>query len=186
MPRSWHVCHGCDPFARSPPEQRRSRSGAPAHRFQHLDLDGIDDPGADWDPVLAQVPETVERVTSWLIYHLDAEFGPTSIVSSTPANTDRCRTIVTQVLADMQRGVPAPDLPPEYRPTRKIPEQRRPNAVPTLIDAGRLADGRSLTYRAPTKREREAMAAWLAEDPRCGTARWVNQRVRPLLWAVDG
>jgi hypothetical protein len=55
-----------------------------------------------------------------------------------------------------------------------------------LIDAGRLADGTTVTYRAPHKREADAMAAWLAEDPRRGMATWINERVRPLLWAADG
>jgi hypothetical protein len=154
--------------------------------FQHLDLDGIDDPDADWDTVLAQVPDAVERTTSWLVHHVDTVFGQNSIVASTLANPDRCRTLAGLVLSDLQRGIPVPDLPPDYHPTKRIPKQRRPNAVPTLIDAGRLPDGTTLTYRATTQPEREAMAAWLAEDPRRGTATWVNQRVRPLLWAADG
>lgn len=154
--------------------------------FQHLDLDGIDDPDTDWSTVLAQVPEMVERVTSWLVYHVDAEFGSNSYVASTLANVDRCRTLADRVLSDVRRGAPTPDLPAEYRTARKVPKQRRPNAVPTLIDAGRLADGTALTYQATTQREREAMAEWLAEDPSRGTATWINQRTRPLLWSADG
>lgn len=30
------------------------------------------------------------------------------------------------------------------------------------------------------------MADWLAEESARGTATWVKQRVRPLLWAADG
>jgi hypothetical protein len=128
----------------------------------------------------------VERVTSWLIYHLDAEFGTNSIVASTLANQDRCRTLVDRVLYSMRQGIEIPDLPREYLPARRLPKQRRPNAVPTLIDSGRVADGTTLTYRAMTQPEREAMADWLAEDPRRGIATWVNERVRPVLWAADG
>jgi hypothetical protein len=154
--------------------------------FQHLDLDGIDDPDAEWSTVLAQVPEAVERVTSWLVHHVDREFGSNSYVASTLANVDRCRTLVDRVLSDVRRDAPAPELPVEYRTVRRVPKQRRPNAVPTLIDAGRLADGTALTYRATTQHEREAMAEWLAVDPSRGTATWINQRSRPLLWAADG
>lgn len=154
--------------------------------FQHLDLDEIDEPDCDWDSVLAQVPDTVGRVVSWLVYHTDAEFGVTSIVASTLANPDRCRTLVDRVLTDLKHGDPAPALPPEYRSPRRLPKQRRPNAVPTLIDAGRLADGTRLTYQAANQYEREALVEWLTEDPTRGTATWINQRGRPLLWAADG
>ncbi|MDG4829330.1 AIPR family protein [Solwaraspora sp. WMMD1047] len=154
--------------------------------FRYLDLDGIDDPDSDWSPILAQVPDATRRAAGWLVHHIDAKFGPNSIVASTLANVERCRALISLVLSDLQRNIPVPDLPPDYRPEKKIPKQRRPNAVPTLIDARRLADGTPLTYRAPTQPEREAMSGWLADDPRRGTATWVNQRVRPLLWAVDG
>ncbi|MFY1668828.1 AIPR family protein [Plantactinospora sp. WMMB334] len=154
--------------------------------FQYLDLDGIDDADTDWDAVLAQVPDAVDRASGWLVHHLDAEFGQNSIVASTLANTERCRTLVRLVLSDLQRGVPVPDMPADYRPIKRVPKQRRPNAVPTLIDAGRLTDGTTLTYRAPSQPEKDAMAGWLAEDPSRGSATWVNQRVRPLLWSADG
>ncbi|MGC4878559.1 AIPR family protein [Micromonospora sp. DT43] len=154
--------------------------------FQTLDLDGIDEPDTDWDAILTQVPNAVERATTWLVHHVDAEFGASSIVSSTLADPDRCRTLAGLVIADLERGVPVPDLPPEYRVVRIPKQQRRPNAVPTLIDARALADGTPLTYRAAGRPEREAMAAWLAEDPSRGSATWVNQRVRPILWAADG
>ena len=176
-------------------KRRQARAEAIADRgnrliahmvFQCLDLDGIDDPDADWSTVLAQVPEAVERVTTWLVYHLDGEFGSNSYVASTLANVDRCRTLVDRVLSDVRRDAPPPELPAEYRTARKVPKQRRPNAVPTLIDAGRLADGTAVTYQATTQHEREAMAEWLAEDPSRGTATWINQRTRPLLWAADG
>jgi hypothetical protein len=176
-------------------KDRQARAEAIAERgnrliahivFQYLDLDGIDDSDTNWEAVLAQVPDTVERATGWLVHHVDAEFGLNSIVASTLANPDRCRMLVGLVLSDLQGNIPVPDLPPDYRPAKRVPKQRRPNAVPTLIDAGRLADGAALTYHATTQPEREAMAEWLADDPSRGTATWINQRVRPLLWAVDG
>lgn len=153
--------------------------------FQYLDLDGIDDPDTDWEPVLAQVPDAVRRAASWLIHHLDSQFGTNSIVASTLANVERCRILVELTL-DSMRGGDIPTLPEDYRPTRRVPRQRRPNAVTTLIDAGRLADGTRLIYQPTGQPEQEAMSDWLAENPRRGTATWVNQRVRPLLWEFDG
>ena len=176
-------------------KDRQARAEAIAERgnrliahivFQHLDLDGIDDPDADWDGALKQVPDAVERAMAWLIHHLDAEFGQTSFVTSTLANPSRCRILVRLVLPDLQRSIPVPNLPTDYRPAQRVPKQRGPNAVPTLIDAGRLSDGTPLQYHARTQPEREAMAEWLAEDPRRSTATWINQRVRPLLWTADG
>ncbi|MCX4388834.1 AIPR family protein [Micromonospora peucetia] len=153
--------------------------------FQHLDLDGIDEPDTDWDAVLAQVPEVVGRATDWLVHHVDAEFKK-QLVSSTLAEPEPCRTLTGLVLRDLRSDAPVPDLPQEYRPARSVPRQRRRNAVPTLIDAQRLAEGTPLTFQAIGQAEREAMAAWLAADSSRGTATWVNQRVRPLLWAADG
>ena len=153
--------------------------------FQHLDLDGIDEPDTEWDSVLAQVPDAVWQATGWLVHHLDAEYGPNSIISSTLARSDRCRELARLVLASLRGQGAVPDLPPDYRPAKQG-KQRRPNAVPTLINAGRIADGSLLTYRATTEPERQAMAAWLAKDPARGTATWINQRTRPLLWSVDG
>jgi hypothetical protein len=50
-----------------------------------LDLDGIDEPDTDWDAVLTQLPNAIERATAWLVHHVDAAFGQSSIVSSTLA-----------------------------------------------------------------------------------------------------
>ncbi|WP_213451256.1 AIPR family protein [Rhizomonospora bruguierae] len=193
--RSVLVLRAIDDALNRTAKDRQARAEAIAERgnrliahivFQHLDLDGIDDPDADWDAVLGQVSDAVERATGWLIHHLDSEYGQTSIVASTLANTVRCRTLARLVLADLQRDIPVPPFPDDYRPARRVPKQRRPNAVPTLIDAGRLADGTPLQYHTCTRPEREAMAEWLAGDPRRSAATWVNQRVRPVLWAVDG
>ncbi|WP_329007365.1 AIPR family protein [Micromonospora rifamycinica] len=153
--------------------------------FQHLDLDGIDEPDTDWDAVLGQVPQAVERAVDWLVHHVDAEFKK-QLVSSTLAEPEPCRTLVGLVLRDLRSGAPVPELPPEYRPLRNVPRQRRRNAVPTLVDANRLAEGTPLVFRAISQAEREAMADWLAADPSRGVATWVNQRVRPILWAADG
>jgi AAA ATPase domain/NYN domain len=69
--------------------------------------------------------------------------------------------------------------PPEHR-------TRRRNSVPTIVDAGRIADGTPVTFKTKSARERALVDPWLAKDPRRSQATWVNHRSRPLLWAYDG
>ncbi|MGH3504412.1 MAG: AIPR family protein [Nocardioidaceae bacterium] len=155
--------------------------------FRQVGLDDIDDPDASWE---GEEPDRIAELTTdtlaRLAAHVDAAYGKTSYIGSTFANPERCRELAGLVLADVHRGVPASTLPEEYRPATLKRRNRRPNAVPVLVDAERLADGARLEFRAGTRPEREALAAWLAEDPRRGEATWVNERGKPLLWAVDG
>ncbi|WP_405943636.1 AIPR family protein [Streptomyces sp. NBC_00932] len=154
--------------------------------FQLLEQDRIDDPDYDWDSVLAEVPTLTARVLSWLIHHIDSEFGPTSFLSGTLTDVTRCKQLTVLVLRDARREGVIPDLPAEYRPPRGGKRKpRRPNAVPTLVDHGKIADGTPLRLRLWNKPETEALTAWLEQDPRRTEARWVNDRTKCLLWAVD-
>jgi hypothetical protein len=91
------------------------------------------------------------------------------------------------VLRDAERAGVIPELPAGYRAmnggNRKA---RRPNAVPTLVDHGKISDGTPVHFRMANKPETEALTPWLAEDPRRGEATWTNDRTRCLVWAVDG
>ncbi|MFJ5078722.1 AIPR family protein [Streptomyces sp. NPDC088553] len=155
--------------------------------FQLLDQDRIDDPEYDWDVALREVPSLTNRVLSWLIHHIDSEYGQTSFLSGTLTDAGRCKRLAELVLRDAQREGVIPDLPAIYSATRGSNRKpRRPNAVPTLVDYGRIADGTPVRLRLSNKPEIDALTPWLAEDPRRGQATWVNDRTRCLVWAVDG
>ncbi|MGP3920445.1 AIPR family protein [Nonomuraea sp. 10N515B] len=154
--------------------------------FQLIDQDGIDDPRYDWQLVLGQVPELVSRVLSWLIFHVDDEFGRTSFLSSTFNDETRCRSLARLVLDNVRREVNPPQLRADYQPpSRQARRRRRPNAVPTLVNAGVLAEGTPVTYRAQSDAEQAAVGDWLTADPRRARATWVNDRVKCLLWSYD-
>lgn len=155
--------------------------------FRRIGLDGIDDPDTPWEGEdSGRAADLTIDTLARLAAHVDAAYGQASIIGSTFTNPDRCRELASLVLTDLQSGAPASALPGEYRPATLRRRNRRPNAVPVLIDAERLADGTRLEFRAGTGPEREALAAWLSEDPRRSEAMWVNERGKPLLWAADG
>ncbi|GAA0826175.1 AIPR family protein [Streptosporangium amethystogenes subsp. fukuiense] len=154
--------------------------------FQLLDQDEIDEPGLDWQPTLDRVSELTASVLSWLIHHLDAEYGRSSFLTSTFSDETRCKHLAKLVLEDVRRGGTIPVLAEDYRlPAGKPRKPRRPNAVPTIVSAGRLADGTPLTFRSGSDAETAAVKDWLAKDPRRVRATWVNDRVKCLLWAYD-
>lgn len=155
--------------------------------FQLLDQDRIDDPDHDWNEELREVPALTARVLSWLIHHIDAEYGPTSFLSGMLTDGDRCRRLAELVLQDARREGVLPELPPAYRAPRDGRRKpRRPNAVPTLVNHRRIADGAPIRLRLQSRTEIEALTPWLKEDPRRAVAAWVNDRTRCLVWAVDG
>lgn len=154
--------------------------------FRRLGSEGIDDLDYDWETVLEQVPELTRLSLQWLIYHVDSEFGATSFISSTFTNPERCQILVIRVLGSVASGAAVPDIPPEYRPAAPESKVRRRNAVPTLVEAGRIEEGTLLTFETKVQRERDSVGSWLAADARRGQATWVNHRSKPLLWSYDG
>jgi hypothetical protein len=155
--------------------------------FQLLDQDRIDDPEYDWDAALREVPALTNRVLSWLIHHIDTEYGQTSFLSGTLTDAGRCKRLAELVLRDAEREGVIPDLPAIYKATKESKRKpRRPNAVPTLVDHGKIRNGTPAHLRLWNKPEIDALTPWLAEDPRRGEATWVNDRTRCLVWAVDG
>ncbi|WP_405394697.1 AIPR family protein [Microbispora hainanensis] len=154
--------------------------------FRCIDLEDIDTPDYNLTSVLARIPGLVSSVLTWLIFAIDAEFGPTSFINSTMTNPLRCVLLVDLVLARLSDTALIPELPSDYKPAPRPKRQRRPNAVPTLVDAGRIQDGTILSFEYATKPEQDALQSWLAEDPRRGQAAWINDRSKPLVWAVDG
>ncbi|MET7499903.1 AIPR family protein [Streptomyces microflavus] len=154
--------------------------------FQLIEQDRIDDPEHDWDTVLAEVPGLTARVLSWLIHHIDDRFGPTSFLSGTLSDVQRCKELASRVLRDAQGAGVIPALPVAYRHSKAAGRKaRRPNAVPTLVNHGKIADGTPVYLRLGNNPEIKALEGWLAQDPRRGQATWVNDRSKCLLWAVD-
>ena len=153
--------------------------------FRYLALNHIDDPVYDWNVELDKVPQLTATALNWLVIRVDQEFGPTSFIKNTFTNPSRCQSLVEHVLAGMATGDTAPDLPVEYTSTAAR-KARRQNAVPTLVDAGWIAEGTVLMFKTRAARERDAVGPWLAADPKRTQATWVNHRSAPLLWAYDG
>lgn len=155
--------------------------------FQLIDQEDIDEPVFDLDSILAAIPVHAELVLTWLIHHLDEAYGTGSFLNSTFANEGKCRDLVRLVLADVRRGSIVPKLPDSYQPSAgKARKARRPNTVPTLVSSGLLRDGTPIRYIPQSVPEKTAVRAWLDADPRRAHAAWVNDRVKPLIWAYDG
>lgn len=154
--------------------------------FQLVDIEDIDDPAFDLSRVLVSVPALAESVLAWLIHHVDGTYGSTSFLTSTFTNETRCRELARLVLPDVRSGGGVPDMPENYQaPAQRARKGRRPNTVPTLVNAGILADNTPLTYVPGNDPEKRALQAWLAADSRRTQATWQNDRGKPLLWAYD-
>jgi hypothetical protein len=154
--------------------------------FQEVGRDGIDDSDYDWNAVLDRVPDLVGKTARWLVTQIDEQFGQNSFIGPTLASADRIRPLVRSVLSAFETGAAVPELRPDYLPAPRQRTTRRRNSVHVLVDAARIKEGSKLHFRAATEPERQALAAWLAEDSRRGTVTWVNDRSRPLVWAADG
>jgi hypothetical protein len=154
--------------------------------FQLVEIEDIDEPAFDISRVLVSVPALTESVLAWLIHHVDGTYGSTSFLTSTFTNETRCRELARLVLPDVRSGGNVPDMPEIYQvPAQRARKGRRPNTVPTLVNAGILADNAPLTYVPGNDAEKHALQAWLAADSRRAQATWQNNRGKPLLWAYD-
>ncbi|WP_051061647.1 AIPR family protein [Nocardiopsis chromatogenes] len=151
------------------------------------DMEDVDDPHFDVGPLLTRIPGLVKPVVDWLIYQIDMVYGPTSFLTSTFTNEERCKELANLVLTAVQAGQPVPEVPENYQPSAPRPRRpRRPNAVPTLVTAQLLAEGTPVQYFPLTAPEEKAVSEWLNADPRRKQASWTNDRSRPLVWAYDG
>ncbi|MBQ0994663.1 AIPR family protein [Micromonospora sp. H61] len=172
-------------------ERRRDRAASVADRgdlliayivMKTLPLSGVASPDFDIEPQLAAVPAITSLALDWLVGHIDAEYGPNSSITNTFAIPQRLTRLVEMVTASVKDVDGPPQLPENYRRTRT----RRPNATPTLVDASRIKDGTTIIYQPGTSGEQNALQTWLDDDPRRSQASWLNDRAKPLLWAIDG
>ena len=151
--------------------------------FQQLSLDLIGESEYDLAGVLARVPGLAAGALNWLIYRTDAQLGQDSALRTAFANAEQCRTLAFLTLSDLRSGSPVPPLPAGYRIV-EVP--RRPNAVTTLINAGRIPEGTKIIFQPRSAREHKWVDPWVAGNPQRAEATWVNSRSKPLLWAYDG
>ena len=151
--------------------------------FQQLSLNLIGEPEYDLATALSSVPDLATKALSWLIQRTDAQLGPDSALRTAFGNVEQCRTLAVLTLDDLRTNVSVPKLPAEYRIV-EVP--RRPNAVTTLIDAGRIPEGTKIIFRPRSAREHQWVDPWIAGNPQRAEATWVNSRSKPLLWAYDG
>ncbi len=154
--------------------------------FQQIGRDGIDDADYDWTTELDKVPDLVGQTVQRLVAEIDGQFGLNSFIQPTLSSVDRVLSLARSVRRAFETGEAVPELRPDYRPAPSQRAPRRRNSVHILVDAGRIKNGSSLQFQVGTEAERQALAGWLAEDSRRGTATWVNDRSRPLVWAADG
>lgn len=126
----------------------------------------------------------MDAILARLIPLTDHLFGKGSYVTSTFANEQRCRQLVSNVLKNLKDGTEVTDLAALQQSSGPRPA-RRPSTVSLLITYERIPDGIRLEYR-PSLTEEKAIGHWLKEDPRRGYATWVNDRAKPLLWEADG
>ncbi|MER7208868.1 AIPR family protein [Streptosporangium sp. NPDC020072] len=153
--------------------------------FQHVGKNHFDDSDEEWAEFVAEAPGIAVDLLNRMTHYVDAEFSTTSFIRSTFMNEVRCRVLVKRVLDDMASNTPLPVASREYlRPIPKKP--RKPNAVSLLVDAARIPEGASLTFKTGSAVEAATMQDWFAENPSRKQATWVNERSKPILWAADG
>ncbi|MEU6109051.1 AIPR family protein [Streptomyces albidoflavus] len=149
--------------------------------FQLVGNDGIDEPGDEWDARQQATLKRTEELLLGLIEQLGAEYGQFALLARILRDEERCRRLASSVLESLTNGGNQ-ELPRPGQSARR----RRPNAVPLLVQYGRLEDGTQLLYRPNSAPEREALHEWLGEVPERYLASWVNDHRKPLVWAVDG
>ncbi|MFF7153005.1 AIPR family protein [Streptomyces griseoaurantiacus] len=149
--------------------------------FQLTGNDDIDEPGDEWDARQQATLKRTEGLLFSLIEQLSAQYGQYALLTRIFRDEESCRRLASSVLESLKHGTDG-GLPRSGQPTRR----RRPNAVPLLVQHGRIEDGTQLVYRPNSAPEREALREWLGESPERYLASWVNDHRKPLVWAVDG
>ncbi|MFC9159185.1 AIPR family protein [Streptomyces bauhiniae] len=149
---------------------------------------GEPDQSLAWaDAAVAQVPDLVKRIVPVLVQVLDDEVGTRTSVQRVCADSGQAADLVTAVLASLEGGGSG-DAAAKYRRQEDKPrKRRRPNAVHVIVNSGALDEGAPLHLALYLQPEKEALAEWLAANPRRALAKWTNNnRARPIVWAADG
>ncbi|MEV7435273.1 AIPR family protein [Streptomyces griseoviridis] len=148
------------------------------------DLDEESD--ATWAARLAEVPDRVRRALAWMVIVIDGAYGRNSQLGTAVRTEERAQLVTDGLYARVVGG----EEPPSDADSRLGQESgaggRLTNAVRVIVDADRLRDGTVLEFRPVTGPERRQLPRWIEEDPRRARATWRNNKVKPLVWAVDG
>ncbi|MFH9573061.1 AIPR family protein [Streptomyces sp. NPDC017454] len=150
---------------------------------------GEPDQSLAWaDAAVAQVPDLVKHVVPVLVQVMDDEVGTRSSLQRACADPAQAADLVTAVLASLDGGGDTGDAAAKYRREDSKPrKRRRPNAVHVIVNSGALEEGTPLHLALYLQPEKEALAEWLAANPRREVAKWTNtNRARPIVWAADG
>ncbi|UUU18883.1 AIPR family protein [Streptomyces sp. DSM 40750] len=149
--------------------------------FRLHGAEGIDEPDANWEHTLIDVPGRVRQVLAVLIPLVDDIFGSNSFIATIFREAERCRLLAertVQTLTDVERTPQLVVAPPPQQP-------RRPSSARLLVEHRRIPDGTEVLYK-PGHVEERAIGRWLDEDPRRYLATWSNDARHPLRWAADG
>ncbi|MFF3845030.1 AIPR family protein [Streptomyces sp. NPDC002328] len=150
------------------------------------DLDEEKEADAAWEARLAEVPDRVRRALAWMVIVIDGAYGRNSQLGTAVRTEDRAQ-LVTDGLYARVLGNEEPPSDAESRLDQEPGSGGRvTNAVWVIVDAERLQDGTVLEFRPVTGPERRQLPRWIEEDPRRAQATWQNNKVKPLVWAVDG
>lgn len=151
---------------------------------RYLDDVNYDDPELKWAiQVEPRITAAVPLIAAALTAVVDEQFERAQI-RAICADPVRCKLVAEAVLKRVRGGTTDVKFEGKYLQA-KARTGRRPNAVPTIVEQEALAEGTPLTLYTPLQPERDALTAWLTEDPRRTRATWVNSRTKPLLWEAD-
>ncbi len=139
--------------------------------------------------VAGSFPPTVTATAVWL-----TEMG----LDITMQKVQAYRVFGDRIVVTVSQHFPVPDVEdftvsPQRAQARVTQERRRTtrekSTVHRLVAGKTIPEGTPLTLRPTnevTEEIRQALEAWIAEDPRRGTATWFNRVRDPLRWDLDG
>ncbi|MFH8623703.1 AIPR family protein [Streptomyces vietnamensis] len=158
--------------------------------FRAMSIADLDEEKAeantDWEARLAEVPDRVRRALAWMVVVIDGAYGRNSQMGTAARSKERAELVADGLYA----RVLGDEEPPSDVGSRLDRESgasgRLTNAVRVIVDAGHIKDGTVLEFRPVTGPERRQLPRWIEEDPRRSRATWQNNKIKPLVWSVDG
>lgn len=148
--------------------------------FVRVGADGMDDAAEEWETRLESELRSLPLIMALLIHQVDQRYGKAAFLGPVFRSKDKSRELVDGVLSGLCCGAETP------LPTREPRRPRRPSTVSLLVEKQRIMDSTGLAFRTGSPVEQAALQEWLSANPSRFLAFWVNDRHKPLIWAVDG